>query len=92
MWFDLLLKRVLKDCFLYPEGGCHEVLHALAGELKLPPEQIRLTFTGFRGKASSAKIQTSVKFRRLRSDSNTLVIEIDSKNLGDRPSRIAVKP
>ncbi len=60
--------------------------------VKLPPEQIRLTFTGFRGKASSAKIQTSVKFRRLRSDSNTLVIEIDSKNLGDRPSRIAVKP
>ena len=34
------MKKVLKDCFLYPEGGCHEVLHALAIELKLPPEQI----------------------------------------------------
>ena len=34
------MKRVLKDCFLYPEGGCHEALHALSNELKLPPEQI----------------------------------------------------
>ncbi len=34
------MKKILKDCFLYPEGGCHEVLHALSGELKLPPEQI----------------------------------------------------
>jgi len=34
------MQRVLKDCFLYPEGGCHEVLHALAQDLKLPPEQI----------------------------------------------------
>ena len=34
------MKRVLKDCFLYPEGGCHDVLHALSQELKLPPEHI----------------------------------------------------
>ena len=34
------MKRVLKDCFLYPEGGCHDLLHALSTELKLPPEQL----------------------------------------------------
>lgn len=34
------MKKVLKDCSLYPEGGCHEVLHALAQDLKLPPSQI----------------------------------------------------
>ncbi len=34
------IKQVLKDCYLYPEGGCHEVLQALSKELKLPPEQV----------------------------------------------------
>ena len=58
----------------------------------LPPEKIRLTFNGFRGKASSAKIQTLMKFRRMRSDSNTLIIEIDSTEFGVRPNRIAVSP
>lgn len=58
----------------------------------LPPEKIRLTFNGFRGKASSAKIQTSMKFRRMQSDSNTLIIEIDLTEVGIRPNRIAVSP
>jgi len=57
---------------------------------RLPSEKIQLTFTGFRGKASKAKVQTSLKFRRIKSDSNTLVIEIDSNDVGTRFSRIAV--
>ncbi|MDQ3180632.1 MAG: LamG domain-containing protein [Acidobacteriota bacterium] len=61
----------------------------LEGE-RLPPGKIRLTFNGFRGKASSAKIQTSIKFRRKQPDSNTLVIELDSTDVGVRFSRIAV--
>lgn len=56
----------------------------------LPLGKIRLTFTGFRGKASSAKVQTSIKFRRTQPDSNTLVIELDSTDVGIRFSRIAV--
>ena len=56
----------------------------------LPSGKIRLTFTGFRGKASSAKVQTSMKFRRTNPDSNTLVIEIDSTDVGERLSRVAV--
>lgn len=56
----------------------------------LPTGKIRLTFSGFRGKASSAKVQTSMKFRRMRSDSNTLIIEIESTEVGIRPNRIAV--
>lgn len=56
----------------------------------LPSGKIRLTFNGFRGKASSAKVQTSIKFRRTQPDSNTLVIELDSTDVGVRFSRIAV--
>ncbi|MDQ3088489.1 MAG: LamG domain-containing protein, partial [Acidobacteriota bacterium] len=57
---------------------------------RLPSGKIRLTFNGFRGKASSAKIQTSIKFRRIQPDSNTLIIELDSGDVGVRFSRIAV--
>ena len=57
---------------------------------RLPSGKVRLTFTGFRGKAASAKIQTSIKFRRTQPDSNTLVIELDSSDVGVRLTRIAV--
>lgn len=58
----------------------------------LPSGKIRLMFSGFRGKALSAKVQSSIKFRRVRSDLNKLIIEIDSNEVGMRPNRIAVNP
>lgn len=57
---------------------------------RLPMQKIRLTFNGLRGRASSAKVQTALKFARAQPDANTLIVEIDSANIGDRPVRLAI--
>ena len=57
---------------------------------ELPPGKIRLIFDGFSGKSPQAKIQTSIKFRRIQTGSDTLIIEVNSADVGTRPVRIAV--
>lgn len=57
---------------------------------RLPTQKIRLTFTGLRGKSSSAKVQTSLKFTRTQPNADTLIVEIDSANIGNRPVRLAI--
>jgi hypothetical protein len=57
---------------------------------RLPTEKIRLIFNGFQGRSSSMKVQTTVKFSRNQPNPDTLVVEIDSANIGDRPVRLAI--
>jgi len=57
---------------------------------RLPTQKIRLIFNGLRGRSSSIKVQTSLKFTRTQPDANTLIVEIDSANIGNRPVRLAI--
>jgi histidinol-phosphate aminotransferase len=36
------MRRALGEVWLYPDGSCHELKHALAGELAVPPECLTL--------------------------------------------------
>ncbi len=57
---------------------------------RLPSQKIKLFFDGFRGRSTAAKVQTSLKFKRTQPNPDTLVIEIDSAVIGDRPVRLAI--